>query len=89
MLGQIYGVWMSQSEHKFSINWRGYAKIAIHIAMRLSEEYIEESSAYALLTLTELSIPLIGAHERSLSTRLDIGAASISIDVKYTLYPEQ
>ena len=50
------------------------------------EAHIEESSAYALLMLTELSIPSIGTQEGSLFTKLDIGAVFISIDTKYTIH---
>lgn len=78
---------MAQSEHESSINWNGYAKIVIRMTMKLSEAHIEESSVYALLGLTELSIPSIDKQERLLFTMLDIGAASINIDRKYTIHP--
>ena len=77
---------MSQSEYESSINWNGYAKIAIHIATRLSEAHIEENSVYALLVLTELSILSIDKQEQLLFTMLDIGAAFINIDA--ILIPE-
>ena len=78
---------MPQSKHESSINWNRYAKTAIRIATRLSEDPIEESSGYVLLVLTELSIPSIDKQEQLLFTMLDIGAASISIETKYTIHP--
>jgi len=58
----------------------------IHIATRLSEARIAESSVYALLVLTELFIPSIDKQEQLLFTKLDIGAAFINADV---VIPEQ
>lgn len=72
---------MPQSEHESSINWNRYAKIAIHISTRLSKAHIEESSVYALLVLTELSILSIDKQEQLLFTTLDIGAVFINVDV--------
>ena len=73
---------MAQSGHESSINWNGYAKIVIHIATRLFEAPIEASSVYVLLMIIELSTPSIDKQERLLFTTLDIGAASINMDVK-------
>lgn len=77
---------MAQSEHESSINWNGYAKIAIRTTTKLSEAHIEESSVYALLVPIELFIPSIDKQERLLFTMLDIGAAFINIDVKCAIY---
>ena len=77
---------MLQFKHESSINWNGYAKIAIHIATRLSEAHIEESSVYASLMLTEFCIPLIDKQEQLLFMKLDIGAAFIRIGEIYNLF---
>lgn len=47
---------------------------------------IGASSVYALLVLIEFCIPSIDKQERLLFTKLDIGAASISMDMRCVIY---